>query len=422
MQMIPKKTEKIIFDFDGTLLDTSKGVYDTLRAVFGEFGISCSEEKIRSFIGPPLFECLKQAFGFSDAVTMDMVSAYRRQYLTTGLLGYDGYPGVPQLLRRLKLSGARLFVATNKPTETAKKMLELSGLLDFFEGIYGAGMNDVKSIKAENIRNIASDNSDNSKDAIMVGDRESDVSAAHEAGIPCIYVGYGFGSKAEADDCGADYFAGDIKELARLLGVAGLFITYEGGDGAGKTTQINMLVEYLEKRGERVVKTFEPGGCGISQKIRELLLDKANSDMHSVTEALLYAAARAQHVRQVIRPELESGAVVISDRYVDSSVAYQGYGRMLGEEFVWEVNKRAVCGVMPQRTYFIHANPKQLADRRKGNPDRIESEGDDFKERVEDGFFMVKEANAQRVMVLDATCPSRDIFAIIKDDVDRLLF
>jgi dTMP kinase len=410
----------VIFDFDGTLMDTSSGIFNTLRAVFQEYGVSCNEEAMRPLVGPPLFEGLKDFCGFDDEKTMEMVAGYRRHYPRTGLSGYTIYPGITQLLERLRAFGARLYVATNKPRETAQKMLESSGLIGFFDGVYGAGMGDRKSIKAENILKILELASGN--DAIMVGDRKGDVEAAHQAGIPCLYVSWGFGSRAESDAAGSEFFAETVKDAAKVLGVSGLFITYEGGDGAGKTTQINMLEEYLTQRGESVIKTFEPGGCNISNKIREILLDNSNSEMEPVTEVLLYAAARAQHVRQVIGPALSEGKVVICDRYLDSSVAYQGYGRGLGEEFVLEVNKKAVDGVMPQRTYLIHADPKRLEGRMKKNPDRIESEGYDFKEMVERGFLQVRENAPQRVLMLDATCPSGDIFDIIKVDLDRFLF
>ena len=118
----------------------------------------------------------------------------------------------------------------------------------------------------------------------------------------------------------------------------GIFITLEGPDGAGKTTQIQMMKEYLEGLGKTVLLTREPGGTGISEKLREILLDKENAEMSDTTEMMIYAAARAQHVAERIRPALERGEVVICDRFVDSSVAYQGYGRGLGEA-VQEVNR-----------------------------------------------------------------------------------
>ena len=143
-----------------------------------------------------------------------------------------------------------------------------------------------------------------------------------------------------------------------------MFITFEGMDGAGKTTQIRLLQERLEKAGERVVVTREPGGNALAEKIRALLLDPA-SEMDPLTEAYLYAAARAEHVRRVILPALQRGETVLCDRYLDSSLAYQGYGRGLGEETVRRINAQAVAGCLPDRTYLLrdlHASGVRLAE------------------------------------------------------------
>ena len=131
-----------------------------------------------------------------------------------------------------------------------------------------------------------------------------------------------------------------------------MFITFEGMDGAGKTTQIRLLQERLERAGERVAVTREPGGNALAEKIRALLLDP-ESEMDPLTEAYLYAAARAEHVRRVILPALQRGETVLCDRYLDSSLAYQGYGRGLGEETVRRINVQAVAGCLPDRTYLL---------------------------------------------------------------------
>ena len=143
-----------------------------------------------------------------------------------------------------------------------------------------------------------------------------------------------------------------------------MFITFEGMDGAGKTTQIRLLQERLEKAGERVVVTREPGGNALAEKIRALLLDP-ESEMDPLTEAYLYAAARAEHVRRVILPALQRGETVLCDRYLDSSLAYQGYGRGLGEETVRRINAQAVAGCLPDRTYLLRV-PEEAAARRVG--------------------------------------------------------
>ena len=143
-----------------------------------------------------------------------------------------------------------------------------------------------------------------------------------------------------------------------------MFITFEGGDGAGKTTQIELLKAALEKEGRSVVVTREPGGNAVAEKIRELLLDRA-SVMEDMTEAYLYAAARAEHVRAVILPALARGQVVLCDRFIDSSVAYQGYGRQIGAERVEALNREAVDGCMPERTYLLTLSEQDAAQRVK---------------------------------------------------------
>jgi len=132
----------------------------------------------------------------------------------------------------------------------------------------------------------------------------------------------------------------------------GYFISFEGGDGAGKSTQINKLKEYCEKQGYDVVLTREPGGTDIGEKIRQIILDPENSKMADMTEAFLYAASRAQHVEEVIKPAIEAGRIVICDRFVDSSIAYQGYGRGLGE-CVGIINEYAVNTYMPYVTFLL---------------------------------------------------------------------
>ena len=135
--------------------------------------------------------------------------------------------------------------------------------------------------------------------------------------------------------------------------MSGLFITMEGTDGAGKTTQINRLAQYFEDKGYKVICTREPGGTPISEKIREIIIDKNNTEMTDMTEALLYAAARAQHTQEVILPALKEGDIVISDRFVDSSVVYQGFARSIGERLIKNINKYAVGDLEPDITFFL---------------------------------------------------------------------
>ena len=199
-----------------------------------------------------------------------------------------------------------------------------------------------------------------------------------------------------------------------------MFITFEGMDGAGKTTQIRLLQERLEKAGERVAVTREPGGNAL-EKIRALLLDP-ESEMDPLTEAYLYAAARAEHVRRVILPALQRGETVLCDRYLDSSLAYQGYGRGLGEETVRRINAQAVAGCLPDRTYLLRV-PEEAAARRvgaRGQRDRIESAGEAFLRRVEAGFCRLAEREPARILAVDASGTAEEIARRIAEDVAKL--
>ena len=196
----------------------------------------------------------------------------------------------------------------------------------------------------------------------------------------------------------------------------GYFISFEGPDGAGKSTQIEFLKEYLEDRGLEYIFTREPGGTKISEKIREMLLDKENSDMTARTEALLYAASRAQLVEKVIEPALKEGKIVVSDRYIDSSIAYQGFGRDLGPK-VTEINKFAVNELEPDLTFLMMISPDDVKERLdQDNLDRLESENLEFKKKVLEGFESVAEEYRFRVRVIDATLSKEEIRdSIIKE-------
>lgn len=186
----------------------------------------------------------------------------------------------------------------------------------------------------------------------------------------------------------------------------GLFITLEGGDGAGKSTQIKNITEFFEKKGCVVLHTREPGGTDIGEKLRDILLDKANTAMDPVTEMLIYAASRAQHVREVIEPALERGEIVICDRFTDSSVAYQGYGRQLGS-VVAEVNREATGGLEPDITFWLDIDPEAGRERagREGPLDRIELEKMDFHYRLYDGYKALAAAHPERIRRIDASAP-----------------
>ena len=186
-----------------------------------------------------------------------------------------------------------------------------------------------------------------------------------------------------------------------------MFVTFEGLDGSGKTTQAELLRARLRAEGEEVVATREPGGTELGERIRELLL---HGD-HVVPwgEVLLYAASRAQLVEEVIRPALERGATVLCDRYVDSSVAYQGGARGLGVERVLELNLEAACGLMPERTFLLLLEPSRVLERLGSEQDRIEREDVEFYEQVDAAYRALADRFPERILALDGGRPRDEL-------------
>ena len=184
----------------------------------------------------------------------------------------------------------------------------------------------------------------------------------------------------------------------------GLFITLEGGDGAGKSTQIRNIERFFDEKGLVVVHTREPGGTPISEKLRNILLDNSNTEMADVTEMMIYAASRAQNVREFILPALERGEIVICDRFVDSSIAYQAYGRELGD-MVGIVNHYATGGLTPDITFWLDIDPQagKIRAAKAGDLDRLELEQMDFHYRVYDGYKRLAEDDPGRVKRIDAS-------------------
>jgi dTMP kinase len=186
-----------------------------------------------------------------------------------------------------------------------------------------------------------------------------------------------------------------------------MFVSFEGLDGSGKSTQAELLRARLEADGQTVLATREPGGTELGEQIRDLVLHGGHVEPWA--EALLYAAARAQHVEQVIRPALERGESVICDRYVDSSVAYQGVGRGLGLERVLDLNLAAVEGLMPTRTFLLLLDPAQVTARVGGEHDRLERENEAFHRRVDAGYRELVERFPERIVMLDGMRPPEQI-------------
>jgi len=197
-----------------------------------------------------------------------------------------------------------------------------------------------------------------------------------------------------------------------------MFVTFEGVDGSGKSTQARLLAERLRSEGREVVLTRVPGGTPAGERIREILLH--GERVAPWAEAALFAAARAQLVDEVIRPALARGADVVSDRYVDSSLAYQGLARGLGVERVLELNLLATSGLLPDRTFLILLPPAEAAARRGDEPDRIEREGPEFAEEVDRAYREIAKVFGQRVTVVDGSLNPEDIAEIVRGQLRDL--
>ena len=201
---------------------------------------------------------------------------------------------------------------------------------------------------------------------------------------------------------------------------SGLFVAFEGGDGAGKSTQARQLAARLRQRGHTVVLTHEPGASRIGPVVRNMVLDPANAGLLSDrAEALLYAADRAEHVASVVRPALQRGEVVLTDRYVDSSIAYQGVGRGLGAEAVAELSAFATGGLVPDMTVVLDV-PAGVGRGRFDSADRLESESAEFHERVRRAFLELAAADPDRYLVVDGTLPVDEVTKRIAPLVEAL--
>ncbi|MCK6212446.1 dTMP kinase [Georgenia sp. EYE_87] len=199
----------------------------------------------------------------------------------------------------------------------------------------------------------------------------------------------------------------------------GCFVSFEGGDGAGKTTQRDLLGEWLGGLGHEVVLTREPGGTALGQVLRDAVLH--GEDLDPRTEALLYATDRAHHVHRLVRPALARGAVVVTDRYLDSSVAYQGAARELGDDEIRALSLWATEGLLPDLTVLLDLDPAVAAGRRTGAPDRLERESLVFHTRVREHFLALARAEPGRFLVLDAAAPPAEIHAAVRARLAPLL-
>ncbi|MEI6131491.1 MAG: dTMP kinase [Bacillota bacterium] len=203
----------------------------------------------------------------------------------------------------------------------------------------------------------------------------------------------------------------------------GIFISIEGTDGSGKSTQIELLKEYLAAKKVDSIFLREPGGTEISEKIRDIILDVGNKGMSATTEMLLYAAARAQLMHEVILPGLSEGKTVVCDRFVDSSYAYQSFARGLGIDAVRDANRHAIAGVMPQMTLFFDISPQEALARRLSatSADRLELEPEQFHIDVYNGYKVLAASEPERIKVIDARRSIDEVATEVRALIDGLL-
>ncbi|MFA9458071.1 dTMP kinase [Halalkalibacter sp. AB-rgal2] len=205
----------------------------------------------------------------------------------------------------------------------------------------------------------------------------------------------------------------------------GLFITVEGGEGAGKTTALDRLEEELVGRGYDVLRTREPGGIRIAEQIREVLLNTDHKEMDGRTEALLYAAARRQHLVEKVLPAIEAGQVVLCDRFIDSSLAYQGYARGIGMDAIQSINDFAIDGCMPQLTLFFDVDPnvglQRIAANQERENNRLDQEKKSFHDRVRRGYELLLEQYPDRIKKINANEDVEMVYRMALEEVETLL-
>lgn len=418
--------DAVLFDLDGTLAASAPGILGSVRHTIDQLGRpQLDEETLRGFIGPSMYDSMQRFCGLSPDLAEKAVAIYRAHYKQAGVLNATVYPGIPNLLRQLKAAGCYLAVATSKPLTSARQVLAHFGLSRYFDRIIGADMERRETGKAALLRDALPARYQR---AAMVGDRRFDMEAAKEVGIDAIGAGWGYGTPEELLAAGADVVAATVEDAGlALLGQdfahgKGFFISIEGVDGSGKTTQMNAIAAHIKARGYDVLTTREPGGTPISEDIRGLVLDPEKT-VCAETEALLYAAARAQHVGDVIRPAIARGQAVLCDRFVDSSVVYQGAGRELGIERVTAINQFAIGTTMPDLTILLMMDPQAAFLRRSSATalDRLERAGEAFFARVYDAYLTLARTYPERIRCISA---QHDIETVTREaikQVDRLL-
>lgn len=406
--------DAVVFDLDGTLFDAEEGIVSSVVKAMKEMGLEIPQGvQLRQVVGPPLRYSFHDLLNVPSERLDEAADRYAHIFRSEGMYRYSVYPGIRTMLRVLKENGIYVALASSKPRDLCEHILRHYGLRHFFDRVIGETDSHAKLGKPEMIRRALPEHYER---AAMVGDRLYDMEGAKAAGVDGVGAVYGCGSVEELQNAGATLLVSDADELRELLcpGAAvprGFFLSMEGPDGCGKTTQANLLEQSLRQLGFDLVRTREPGGCPISEKIRQIILDTENAEMCGTCEALLYAASRAQHVHQVIRPAVEAGKVVLSDRFVDSSVAYQGGGRAMGVDMIRQINEPAVDGMLPDATVYLAIDHTTAMNRRlsASRPDRLELESGAFHGRVQAAYEELIDRDRQRFIVVSGDQPVEEI-------------
>ena len=404
------KYDTVIFDLDGTLTESEPGITKSVQYALEQMNRPpLDAATLRRFIGPPLRESFIAVAGMAEDEADEAVRIYRERFSTVGWMENSVYEGIAPLLRALKAGGAYVAIATGKPEVFSRKIIDYFGLAPYIDRLEAITLSDHHADKVALVRRALPERYER---ACMVGDRAGDMEGALGNGIDGIGALYGYGTREELENAGARFIAASVNALRDILldegdTPGGLFVTFEGTDGCGKTTQMKRAADWLRGRGYEVVSTREPGGCPISERIREIILDVGSAGMTAECEAMLYAAARAQHVSEVIRPAVKRGAIVLCDRFLDSSLVYQGVGRGLGMGAVRALNRLGVDGCEPDLTLFYDISPERAMQRRRAAsaPDRLELEEKEFFEAVYGAYKALAAEDPERIAVIDADRP-----------------
>ena len=421
------KFDYYLFDFDGTIAETGEGIRRSVAYALERLGRPVpGEDVLNRFIGPPLHDSFVELCGFDDEGAEHVIEVYRSRYIGTGLYEASIYPGIAQLLRALHEGGAYVALASAKPEMMVERLTKHFGIDRYIDAISGTTLGRHSADKRDLLLAALPEGADPAR-ACMAGDRSFDIEAGKALGMTAVGTDYGYSIEGELAGAGADLVFDTVSEMTDWMlegeRPRGLFITMEGSDGCGKSTQIARLKDWLTRRGYETVLTREPGGCPISERIREVILSLDSKGMSAECEALLYAASRVEHVREVIEPAIKCGKIVICDRFLDSSIAYQAYGRELGDDFIRQINAAAAERVRPDVTILLEVDRERARARMaKGAPlDRLEMEKEDFFERVRRGYEAVKVQSPGRVFAIDAGRTIDEVFEDVKSVVDRSL-